>query len=264
MSWKNLMINIDCLKGIKEFAESGGVIDGVITSPPYNIVRPNSTDRGYDEYKDGKSNEEYSKWIVNIFNEVDKCLAKNGKIIMNLSYGTENTECMSLTIADILRKTNFTLADIIVWKKKSATPNNVSQNKLTRICEFIYVFCRREEFMTFKTNKKVVSVRETGQPCYENLFNFITAKNNDENCPLNKANYSTELVHKLLNIYFKQGDVIMDMFGGTGTTIVACRQRGIDCVSFELSAEQTKWANKRIERESSQMTIFDFTKEQNE
>lgn len=42
---------------------------------------------------------------------------------------------MWLTIADILRNTNFTIADSIIWKKKSALPNNVSPNKLTRITE---------------------------------------------------------------------------------------------------------------------------------
>ena len=39
-------------------------IDLVVTSPPYNIIRPNSTDRGYDLYKDGMSNEEYIDWTL--------------------------------------------------------------------------------------------------------------------------------------------------------------------------------------------------------
>ena len=42
-------------------------VDKVITSPPYNIIRPNSNDRGYDLYKDGMSNEEYIDWTINIF-----------------------------------------------------------------------------------------------------------------------------------------------------------------------------------------------------
>ena len=39
-------------------------VDLVITSPPYNIIRPNSIDRGYDLYKDGMSNEEYIECIT--------------------------------------------------------------------------------------------------------------------------------------------------------------------------------------------------------
>ena len=39
-------------------------------------------------------------------------------------------------------------------KKKSATPNNVSKNRLTRIVEFIYIFVRNEDLKTFEANKK--------------------------------------------------------------------------------------------------------------
>ena len=135
------LINGDCVEVMQELISGGVKVDKIITSPPYNIVRPNSTDRGYDIYKDGMTNEEYANWVVDIFKLYDQILNKNGCVLWNMSYGTENTTCMNLTIAEILKKTNFTLADILVWKKQSATPNNVSSNKMTRICEFIYVFC---------------------------------------------------------------------------------------------------------------------------
>jgi len=138
--------NGDCLDVMESMIENNVLIDKIITSPPYNIIRPNSSDRGYDLYKDGMSNEQYIEWVVEIFNKYDKLLNKNGAIMFNMSYGTENTTVMNLTVAEILKRTNFTLADVLVWKKKSATPNNVSSNKMTRIVEFIYVFCREEEF----------------------------------------------------------------------------------------------------------------------
>ena len=42
--------NGDCLEVMKQLGDN---ISLVITSPPYNIIRPNSTDRGYDLYNDG-------------------------------------------------------------------------------------------------------------------------------------------------------------------------------------------------------------------
>ena len=168
------LYNGDCLGVMQELAQRGKYVDKIITSPPYNIIRPNSTDRGYDLYKDGMSNEEYIDFTLRVFEKYDKLLSQNGCIIYNMSYGTENTEVMNLTVAEILRQTDFTLADVMVWKKKSATPNNVSANKMTRICEFVYVFCRRSEFQTFTANKKVVGLRpDTQQKVYENVFNFF-------------------------------------------------------------------------------------------
>ena len=163
---------------------------------------------------------------------------------------------MSLVVADIIRKSEFTLADIIVWKKKSATPNNVSHNKMTRIIEYVYVFCRKDEFHTFNCNKRELSKRDTGQSIYENVFNFINAKNNDNSTDLNKATFSTELVRKLNNTYAKPNSVIYDPFMGTGTTAIACLVDGHKYIGSEISKEQCDYAEKRILPLLSQTKLF--------
>jgi DNA modification methylase len=238
--------NGDCLEVMKNIKEK---ISLVITSPPYNIVRPNCTDRGYDVYKDREiTNKEYSKWITDIFNIYNKILKKDGVVLFNMSYGAENTEVMNLTVADIIQKTNFTIADIIIWKKKNATPNNVSKNRLTRIVEFVYVFVRKDEIMTFNTNKRKIGEREnTKQAIYENVYNYFTTKNNDKSTEINKATFSSDFVKKLLDIYYIKGTVL-DNFGGTGTTTYTCMQNSIKNIMIELSIKQCEYAVKRIEK----------------
>lgn len=257
--YKNDLITLyngDCVKIMNELIDQKIKVNKVITSPPYNIIRPNSTDRGYDLYKDGMTNEEYIKWTLDIFKCYDKLLDKNGCVLYNMSYGTENTENMNLTVAEILKNTNFTLADIIVWKKYSATPNNVSTNKMTRICEFVYVFCRREEFNTFTANKKIIGRREdTQQAIYENVFNFFSAPNNDESQELNKATFSTQFVKNLIERYVLNDDVVLDNFSGTGTTLVACLQKGIKAIGIELSQLQCKYTVGRITK-GVQLSMF--------
>ena len=252
----NKIYNMDCVEGLKQMVTDGNIVDCILTSPPYNIIRPNQNDRGYDLYNDGMSNDEYCDWIVSLFNLFDHILNKDGKIIWNMSYGSENTECMNLTIADILRKTNFTLADILVWKKSSAYPNDMSKNKLTRICEFIYVFCRRSEFNTFNTNKRVTSVRPTGQNNYENIFNIFEAANNDVATNLNKATFSTDFVTKLLEIYCNKAETVLDPFMGTGTTAVACKRRGNKYIGFELSDKQCEYADNWINNTKTISCLF--------
>lgn len=248
----NIIYNENCLvtlnRGIK--------VDCILTSPPYNIIRPNSTDRGYDLYKDDLTNDEYIKWTLSLFEGFNKSLNKNGCVIYNMSYGTENTILMSLVISEIIRNSNFTLADIIIWKKQTATPNNVSHNKLTRICEFIYIFCRKDEIDTFNCNKKVLKKRDTGQLIYENVFNFITAKNNDESNDLNKATFSTEFVRKLLLLYTKKYDIIYDPFMGTGTTAKGCLIEDRLYIGSELSIDQCEYAEKRLSFYKNQKTLF--------
>jgi DNA modification methylase len=248
----NKIYNEDCLITMSNMNSK---VNAIITSPPYNIIRPNSTDRGYDIYKDDKTNDEYIDWTINIFNSFGSILEKNGVVLYNLSYGTENTILMSLVVADLIRKSDFTLADIIVWKKQTATPNNVSHNKMTRIVEYIYVFCRKDEFYTFNCNKKELRVRDTGQAIYENVYNFINAKNNDNSTDLNKATYSTELVRKLLLLYTKEGDLIYDSFMGTGTTANACIIEKRNFIGSEISKQQCDYAEKRL-KITNQPTLF--------
>ena len=134
------------------------------------------------------------------------------------------------------------IADTIVWKKKSALPNNVSPNKLTRIREFVFVLCRTKEYKTFNTNKKVKTVGKTGQLFYENVFNFIEAKNNDGSNPYNKATFSTDLVKQLLEMYSKnQTDIILDPFMGIGTTALGCIETGRNYIGFEISENQCNY-----------------------
>ena len=246
--------NEDCLTTMKKIANAGGKVDIILTSPPYNTGRNcgnlergmKNHERRYDIYLEQKNTNEYNDWTVDIFNHYDSILKENGCILYNMSYGNENPEQMYLTLADVINRTNFTIADTIIWKKKSALPNNVSSNKLTRICEFVFVFCRKDEYKTFTANKKVKSQSRTGQNYYENIYNFIEAKNNDGSNKLNKATYSSDLCEQLLNIYAKENSLVYDSFNGTGTTGVACIRLGLNYIGSELSEEQCKYSIERL------------------
>lgn len=235
----------DCVEVMNQLIDEGVKVDKVITSPPYNITR-STDDQGYDLYKDGMPNDDYIRWTLEVFDCYDRMLNENGCILYNMSYGSENTEVMNLTVAEILRKTDFTLADILVWKKKNAQPNNVSKNKVTRICEYVYVFCRRSEFDSFTTNKKSVGVSEKGQTMYENVTNFFCCENNDGAQDLNKATFSTAFVKHLMNMYVREDDIVLDSFCGTGTTLNACLSLGIEGIGIELSEAQCQYAKERL------------------
>lgn len=257
-----------------------GRVDIILTSPPYctsnrggknsKLTLETSKMKGYpklryDMFIDNMPSDEYVAWTVNLFNEFDRILKPNGCILYNVSYSSPNRETMFLSVADIIRKTNFTIADWIGWKKPSALPNNMSTNKLTRIFEPVFVFARKTEINTFICNKRVVSVRErTGQKVYENIFNFIEAANNDGSCNLNKATYSSELCEKLLMIYGKSGMTVYDPFMGTGTTAVAAKKLGMHFLGSEISPKQCDYANERISKTESpknlglvQMELFE-------
>ncbi len=257
---KNRIFNENCLVTMERM--ENGIIDAVITSPPYNTSRKGSSLDGacanvrYDEFDDCKTDEEYISWTIDIFKGYDKVLKENGVVLYNLSYSSENTHLMWLVVAEIMKQTNFLVADNIIWKKPTTSPNSCSPNKLTRLCEYVFVFCRKNEFDTFKCNKKTSSLRKTGQVAYKNYFNFIEAKNNDGSNDIHKATYSTELVRKLLLLYVKEGSLVYDSFIGTGTTAVACVIENINYIGSEISSRYVDMSIKRISTYENQQTLF--------
>lgn len=251
--------NEDCFDTMNRLKEGGRQIDVVLTSPPYNTSRCSFTEKSrerhdsrYDVYADDKTAEEYCEWCVKVFNMFDKILSADGVVLWNVSYGTDTKQngqdpnTMWLTIADIIRNTPFIVADRIIWKKRSALPNNTSSNRLTRIVEDVFVFCRETESTTFYANKPISRIGTNGQTYYKCLYNFIEAPNNDEVCNLNKATFSSDLCKQLLNMYATTESVVYDPFMGTGTTAVACKMLGMGCIGSELSAQQCEWAKKRL------------------
>lgn len=255
------IFNEKCEETIKKMIKFNHKVDIILTSPPYNTGRPSNSERSrnnnegrYDIHIDNLSAKEYRKWCVALFNSFDNILSENGIILWQVSYGNDatiNTESIGLiwgVLSDIIDNTNFTIADRIVWKKKTALPNNTSSNKLTRITEDVYVFCRKSEIKTFNANKPISKVGKNGQTFYKNIFNYIEAPNNDEKCDLNKATYSSNLCEQLLHIYAKEKAIIYDPFIGTGTTAVACKKLGLNCFGSEISEAQCNYAIERIKK----------------
>ena len=253
----NKIFNEDCFVTMDRMIEKNIKVNNIITSPFYNTSRSSkchNTQKSrdnhegrYDVHLDNMTDYEYIDFTLKLFDKFDKILEKNGCVLYNISYGSENTHLMWLVIAELIKNSNFTIADDIIWKKKSALPNNTSPNKLTRIVEHVFVFCRKSEFKTFDANKEVVSVRKTGQKMYANYFNFIEAKNNDGSNKLNKATYSTELMLKLMEIYVKKESLIYDPFSGTCTTQNACILYGCNYIGSEISQAQVEFGLKRLE-----------------
>ena len=224
-------------------------VDGIITSPPYNLTTKRKDvyyNNGYSDI-DNLTEEEYINLRITEFKEFERILKDDGVILYNISYHNENPILPLLLITEIHKQTNLTIADMISWKKGNSIPFQTSPTKLSRLVEQIYVIVKKDKLHTFKTNKEISKINEkTGQKFYKNYTNFVEAKNNDGiKCEL-KASYSTDLVSKLIDIYFPKNSLIFDPFLGIGTTAVACKQNELNYIGSEINEEFYKIGQNRL------------------
>ena len=151
---------------------------------------------------------------------------------MNLSYGGAQASLPMHLVVAIENRTQWRIADKIVWKKRCSHAMSSSRTQLARVVEDIFVFHRETERERFVCNKPVY---DTGH--YGWVSNFVTAANSDPSDSPCHARFSSELVMLVLQKYIAAGtrDVtILDPFVGSGTTFRACAQLGFSCVGVEL------------------------------
>ena len=245
----NKIYNEDCFETMSKMKK--GSVDMVMTSPPYNMTNRKGgfADSGrYDVYNDWKEVDEYIEFTLELFRNFDKIVRENGVVLYNFSYSIENPTLPYILVNEIASKTNWCLADTIIWKKSAGLPFPSNERRLSRNWEFVWVFVRKNEIDTFSCNKGLKKISEkTGQKYYNVYYNFIEAKNNDAKThELNQATYSTELCTKLFDIYADKGYIVYDPFMGTGTTANACFESNMYFIGSELSEKQCQYANDRV------------------
>lgn len=236
----------DCLEVMESIIDWS--IDGIITSPPYNMATTRK-DCYYNNWYadiDGLTEEEYIKRRTDEFIQFARILKDEWVMCYNISYHNDNPILPTLLVTNVHNTTDLTIADIIVWKKPNAIPFQTSPTKLSRITELIYVFVKKDNLHTFQTNKEVSKINEkTGQKFYNNYVNYIEARNNDRMGTSNKATYSTELVEKIIDIYYPEWTTILDPFAWIFTTAVACENTKRKWIWIEINENYFNiWTNR--------------------
>jgi len=219
----------------------------ILTSPPYlaSIRKDNHKYPGAkDQIKDNQSVKDYLRWIVNIFKEYERILTDDGVIAFNFSYTTFNPSLPYYLISEVFENTNLEIFDTLAWKKKSALPLCGHPNRMTRIVEFVYIFSKKPNF---SANKKVTTISKTGQKYYDTYYNFLDAKNNDGKVEGHEATFSTEFASYFINLYSKEGDVVLDNFSGTGTTAYAATKMNRQYIGIDLVEKYCEFARKRLD-----------------
>jgi DNA modification methylase len=64
-----------------------------------------------------------------------------------------------------------------------------------------------------------------------------------------------KLVRYLLEMYSKEGDIVLDPFVGTGTTAVACKQMKRNFIAYDNDQEYTKMAQQRLTSKNKEDVI---------
>ena len=219
-------------------------IDLVVTSPPYNMrtrirngeyttrERSEHFSKKYEHFSDDLSIEEYYEFHKNVLTEllrVSKCVLWNYQIV------TGSKEAVFKLIGDFADK----IKDIIIWEKVGQPA--MHEQVLNSCYEFIIVF--------ENDNKKGRCITNS-QFKRGTMNNVLKGYKKNNNIKGHGACFPVELVKDLVNAFSKEGDIVLDPFMGSGSTVIAAKQNSRNGIGIDMEMDYCQLAMERILRET--------------
>ena len=269
-----MILQGDCFDLIKEQPDNS--VDLVITSPPYaDIVN-------YGKNISIKKTQEYCDWILPLFKEIHRVLKPSGSFILNI-----NDICVggyrSTFVYDLISRNNketpLKLYDNYVWYKKSGIPNG-GKKRFRNMTEYIFHFVKDAKQIKFymdrvMTEQKEITKKRLKSPMVlkshqhivdgergvetiiqeqpdkvrpDNVFKFPTAAASRDNTIRHPAPFHKDLPCYFINLLTDEGDTILDVFAGIGTTGLCCDDRTF--IGYELNPKYAEFGNERIKKDN--------------
>ena len=241
-----MIINGDCIEKIKDLADNS--IDCIVTSPPYW--------KGFEYEAYFNSYAQYLEWCERWLKECKRVLKPNGTFWLNVINDSEIT-IRAFEIMEIAtRKLMYKLHETVIWYRYNQQPANTSR-QLTNQCE--YIFCLRHTSAgvnfnkqeAYECNPQMFKTKNVGNVC-ELPFNSGKSTNvsfgrKETKSAYGHSGFPVQLPETCILLSTNEGDTVLDLFMGTGTTGVACKKHNRNFIGIELNKDYCEIAKERIE-----------------
>ena len=256
---KATVLHGDCASLLDRQNTSFGHVDLIFLDPPFN------QDKGYNEWDDNLPEAQYWKWMGDVCAKIYDRTASGGAIyFMQREKKTES-------VLRCLRESGWTFQNLIIWKKKtSAVPGMNRFGKHYQIIAFATKGERPRVFHRLRINPPLPAgykyERENGmfvtdvwddiRELTSGYFAGDEALRDAEGDRLHKQQTPVQLLLRIILSSTDPGDVVLDPFAGSGTTLVVSEQLGRKSIGIELDKINVKIIEERLagKRESDNIS----------
>ncbi len=243
----NIIYLGDCIEIMKGLPSNS--VDLIFADPPFNIGLK------YDIYNDKKSYNDYFSWSDNWINEARRILKNSGSIY--IAIGDE----FAAEINIILKKSSFHFRNWIIWYY---TFGQNQRKKFNRAHTHILYFSKDDTDFIFNIdNIRVPSARQL-------VYNDKRANPNGKS-PDDVWEYSSvcgtfkerignhpcqmpeNLLERIILASTNEGDIVIDPFGGTGTTAFVADRLKRKYITMDISDQYFEIITKRLNGQISEI-----------
>lgn len=215
------------------------------TSPPYNAGKSESlsgnthtTDNKYNEYNDNQKQSDYLDLLIGFTNNA----------ILNSEYLICNIQSLAgnkIALIEYLHNYKENFIDVAIWDKGHGAPA-MAENVMTSAWEYMF-------FISSKENASRAIPNANFRGTVPNIYRGKPQRNN-EFSNVHAATFPIDLPEWAIQ-FTKQGDIVLDQFLGTGTTMVASHQMNRKCYGIELDPKYCQVIIDRMKKLDPSLTV---------
>lgn len=214
------------------------------TSPPYNVGESASLNGNTHmtdcKYQSGDDNlADYDELLIGT---TDNMLMFSKWAFVNLQMLANNKRIL----CEWLNKYKDSLCDIAIWYKNATAPA-MAERVMNSQFEFIFIFSN-------DNNSRAIGTKDF-RGTVSNVY-AGSAQRNNEYSDVHSATFPIEFASHFIESFTNKGDSVLDVFGGTGTTMIVCEQIGRRCYMSEIDEKYCDIIIDRWEKFTGQKAVL--------
>ena len=232
-----------------EFAES---ISLMVTSPPYFVGR------GYEDYIE--SWEEYWGMLFDVLTSLDPLMEPGGKVAINFADRYANYKYLGKSCEipyiphyqKIMNHLEYDLWGRIVWDKtkvmidgaRHTTNSGRFKGRMRIAPNWEYIFIWRKPGP--REDKKVTMTKKEWGDYVNGIWRISSVSKNATVGGTKLAIFPKEIPARLIKMYTEEGDIVLDPFLGTGTTLEVARNLGRQGIGIDNNPDMIPEVKERM------------------
>ena len=255
----NTLYNRDCVKGLRQLESDS--VELAFADPPFNIGYD------YDEYDDRRKSDDYLDWCETWLTEIHRTLRPDGTFW--LAIGDEYAAEMKVMMQ---QEFGMTCRSWVIWYYTFGVN---CKNKFSRSHAHLFHMVKDAENFTFNVDAiRVPSARQLvygdrranpvgrlpddtwilrpqdlpeGFSAEEDTWYFPrVAGTFKERAGWHGCQMPEQLLGRIIRSCSNPGELVLDPFGGSGTTLAVAKKLGRKYLGFELSKEYAQNIRQRL------------------
>lgn len=240
----------------------GKKADLIVTDPPYNVAYEGKTKDKLTIQNDNKAAREFYTFLYDSFEKQAAAIKEGGVVYVCFA------DMESINFLASFQAAGFYLSQILIWNKSAMCIGRSDyQWKHEPImygwkkgAAHYFTDSRMETtVIDDKPNINKMSKAELKAYIKELLKHEPASTVIDEDKPARSAEHPTmkpvKLIAYLIRNSSRKGEIVLDVFGGSGTTLIACEQLGRRCYMEELDPKYCDVIIKRWEALTGQKAV---------